>query len=131
MSFDLLGVESRPRARRLAMHLRQHITSRVSRTSLCSLNGALDAMQPKAPQQIVTMNSDHIAITRQILLEHIGVLADIVIEDALSEMHAKPQAEPVQWLREFILRVTKGLPTRLTAPKSLSSCDLRLSRHNH
>lgn len=67
-------------------------------------------MQPNAPQQIVIMNSDHIAITRQILLEHIGVLADIVIEDALAEMHAKPQAEPVQWLREFILRVTKGLP---------------------
>lgn len=89
-------------------------------------------MQPNAPQQIVIMNSDHIAITRQILLEHIGVLADIVIEDALAEMHAKPQAEPVQWLREFILRVTKRLPPpRLTAPKSLSSCDLRLSRHNH
>ncbi len=56
------------------------------------------------------MQSDHIAITRQILLEHVGVLADIVIDDALAEMHASPQLEPVQWLREFILRVTKGLP---------------------
>jgi hypothetical protein len=59
------------------------------------------------------MNSDHIEITRQVLLNHVGVLADIVIEDALTEMHTKSHSDSVQWLREFILRVTKGLPASI------------------
>ncbi len=85
------------------------------------------AKQAKASWQITNMNSNHIAITRQILLEHVGVLADLVIEDALAEMHAQPDADPVQWLREFILRVTKGLPNLINRAEVIVELRLALA----
>jgi hypothetical protein len=56
------------------------------------------------------MNSNWQEITNTILSEHVGVLAFIVIEDALAKTRTSPTANPGTFLPEFILRVVKELP---------------------
>jgi hypothetical protein len=49
-------------------------------------------------------------ITTEILTEHMGALAFIVIEDARAKTRASPTEQPTQFITEFVLRVVQELP---------------------
>lgn len=56
------------------------------------------------------MNSNWQEITNTILTEHIGVLAFVVIDDALAKTRSSPLSQSSAFMHEFILRVVKELP---------------------
>jgi hypothetical protein len=56
------------------------------------------------------MNSNWQEITNTILTEHVGVLAFIVIDDALANTRTSPTTQQSAFMHEFILRVVKELP---------------------
>ncbi len=56
------------------------------------------------------MNSNWQEITNTILTEHVGVLAFVVIDDALANTRTSPLTQPSAFIHEFILRVVKELP---------------------
>lgn len=49
-------------------------------------------------------------IATKILTEHMGALAFIVIEDAISKTRASPTEQPAHFATEFVLRVIQELP---------------------
>jgi hypothetical protein len=56
------------------------------------------------------LNSDWEAITHDLLTEHVGVLASLIIEDARARVKASPHDDPKRFVTEFILRVAHELP---------------------
>jgi hypothetical protein len=49
-------------------------------------------------------------IATEILTEHMGALAFIVIEDARAKTRASPTEQPAQFQIEFVLRLVQELP---------------------
>lgn len=49
-------------------------------------------------------------ITTDILTEHMGALAFIVIKDALAKARASPTEQPTQFMTELVLHVVQELP---------------------
>jgi hypothetical protein len=62
-------------------------------------------------------------ITTEILTDHMGALAFIVIEDARSKTRASPTEQPSQFITEFVLRVVQELPE--TANRAAIAAQLR------
>ena len=51
-------------------------------------------------------------IATNLLAEHVGVLAVLIVEDALAKVKSSPN-QPTLFLPEFILRVARELPEPL------------------
>jgi hypothetical protein len=56
------------------------------------------------------MKSNWEEITTEILSEHVGALAGIVIDDARAKCRTSPTTQPQAFLVEFVLRVVQELP---------------------
>lgn len=57
------------------------------------------------------MKANWMEIATDVLSEHVGALAPIVIDDAIGKMKLKSAAQmPSAFLAEFILRVAQELP---------------------
>jgi hypothetical protein len=56
------------------------------------------------------MKSNWEEITAEILSEHVGALAGIVIDDARAKCRTSPITQPQAFAVEFVLRVAQELP---------------------
>lgn len=58
-------------------------------------------------------------ITTQILSEHVGVLAGIIVDEARAKCHCSPVTETQSFLTEFVLYITNELPESVDRPTFL------------
>lgn len=75
---------------------------------ICVLSPIIPQLIFLIPSKIMKSNWEEITI--EILSEHVGALAGIIVDDARAKCQCSPVNEPLSFMTEFILCVTNDLP---------------------